>query len=55
MTEELKQADVLPAVSVAVALKVVVVSSLTVTVSPGEPKAVAVPVCAAEPLQSLDE
>jgi hypothetical protein len=44
---------VLPAASVAVALKVVLESAATVTVRPGVAKAAAVPVAAAAPEQSL--
>jgi hypothetical protein len=49
----LEHALVLPAASVAVALNVVLESSATVTVRPGEAKAAAVPVAAAAPEQSL--
>jgi hypothetical protein len=46
-----EQAEVLPAASVAVALKVVVVSSATDAASPGEAKLAAVPVATGEPVQ----
>jgi hypothetical protein len=48
-----EQPETLPAASVAVALKVVVESSETVTVRPGLEKAAAVPLAATEPEQSL--
>jgi hypothetical protein len=48
-----EQLDTLPAASVVVALKVVVESSETATVSPGLEKAAAVPLAATEPEQSL--
>jgi hypothetical protein len=48
----LEQALGLPAASVAVALKVVLELSATVTVRPGAAKAAAVPVAAAAPEQS---
>ncbi len=52
VTEELEQPETLPAASVAVALKVVEVSSETVTVRPGDAKAAAGPVAAAPPVQA---
>jgi hypothetical protein len=48
----LEQAEVLPAASVAVALKVAALSSETVTVRPGEAKLPAAPLAATEPEQS---
>jgi hypothetical protein len=51
-TELIEQPDVFPAASVAVALKTVVLPAATVTVKPVDPKAVAVPVAAGEPVQS---
>ncbi len=51
VTEELEQALTFPAASVAVALKVVELSSETVTVRPGLENAAAVPVAAAPPVQ----
>jgi hypothetical protein len=53
VTEEAEQPLTLPAVSVAVALKVVELSSATATVIPGELNAAAVPLAAIEPEQSL--
>jgi hypothetical protein len=53
VTEEVEQAEALPAASVAVALKVVELSLETAIVSPGLAKAAAVPVAAAPPEQSL--
>jgi hypothetical protein len=53
VTELAEQPETFPAASVAVALKVVVESSATATVSPGVEKAAAVPEAAAEPEQSL--
>ena len=52
MTEEVEQPDTLPAASVAVALKVVEVSSETATVIPGEENAAAVPVAVGAPVQA---
>jgi hypothetical protein len=52
-TTPAEQLPVLPAASVAVALKVVVESSVTATVRPGLEKAAAVPVAAGAPEQSL--
>ena len=49
-TELIEQPLTLPAASVAVALNVVVVSSATATVIPGEAKAAAVPVAVGEPV-----
>jgi hypothetical protein len=48
-----EQAETFPAASVAVALKVVELSSLTPTVRPGLAKAAAVPLAAGAPEQSL--
>jgi hypothetical protein len=53
VTELAEQPETFPAASVAVALKVVVESSATATVSPALEKAAAVPEAAAEPEQSL--
>ena len=53
VTELVEQVDVLPATSVAVALNVVDESSATLTVRPGDAKAVSLPVAAGMPLQSL--
>ena len=50
VTEEVEQPETLPAASVAVALKVVDVSSETETVRPGEEKVAAVPVAAGAPV-----
>jgi hypothetical protein len=52
VTEAAEQPLTLPAASVAVALKVVEVSSATATVSPGLAKAAAVPVTAGAPVQA---
>ena len=52
MAEELEQPLTLPAASVAVALKVVVESSATVTVRPGEAKVAALPVAEAPPVHA---
>jgi hypothetical protein len=52
VTEEVEHPETLPAASVAVALKVVEVSSETVTVRPGEAKAAADPVAEAPPVQA---
>ena len=52
MTELEEQPLTLPAASVAVALKVVEVSSETAIVRPGLAKAAAVPVAAAPPVQA---
>ena len=49
-----EHAEVFPAASVAVAVNVVELSSLTLTVSPGELKAAALPVAAGLPVQSAD-
>jgi len=51
VAEELEQADVLPALSVAVALKVVVESSATATVMPVA-KVAAEPLAAGAPVQA---
>jgi hypothetical protein len=51
VTELAEQPETFPAASVAVALKVVDVSSETATVSPGLAKAAAVPVTAGAPVQ----
>ena len=53
VTDELEQPLTLPAASVAVALKVVELSSETATVRPGLAKAAAVPVASGAPEQSL--
>jgi hypothetical protein len=53
VTEELEQLEALPATSVAVALNVVVVSSETATVRPGDAKVAALPEAAGAPEQSL--
>src|SRR6188508_3774774 len=50
VTDELEQPETLPAASVAVALKVVELSSATATVIPGEEKAAAVPVAVGAPV-----
>jgi multisubunit Na+/H+ antiporter MnhC subunit len=50
----LEQAEVLPAASVAVALNVVVVSSVTETARPGDEKLAAEPVAAVPPVQSFE-
>ena len=52
VTEEVEQPETLPAASVAVALKVVLVSSETEAVIPGEAKAAAVPVAFGAPVQA---
>jgi hypothetical protein len=52
VTEELEQPETFPAASVAVALKVVEVSSETVTVSPGEAKTAAEPVATGPPVHA---
>ena len=51
VTEELEQPETLPAASVAVALKVVEVSSATATVIPGDEKVAAEPVAVGAPVQ----
>ena len=51
VTEEVEQPETLPAASVAVALKVVLVSSETEPVMPGDAKAAAVPVAFGAPVQ----
>jgi hypothetical protein len=53
VTEEAEQPLTLPAASVAVALKVVELSSATATVIPGDKNAATVPLAATEPEQSL--
>ena len=52
MTDEVEQPETLPAASVDVALKVVLVSSETEAVIPGEAKAAAVPVALGAPVQA---
>jgi hypothetical protein len=52
--ESVEQSETFPAVSVAVARKVVIESSGTDTVKPGEAKAAAEPLAAAVPVQSED-
>jgi hypothetical protein len=53
VTELVEQPETLPAASVAVALKVVELSSETATVRPGLANAAAVPLAATEPEQSV--
>ena len=53
VTEALEQPETLPDASVAVALKVVEVSSETATVRPGAEKLAALPEAATDPEQSL--
>jgi hypothetical protein len=52
--ESVEQSETFPAVSVAVARKVVVESSGTETVTPGDAKSDAEPLAAAVPVQSED-
>ena len=55
LSEVVEQAEVFPAASVAVARYVVVLATATVTGSPGEANAAAVPVAAGVPVQSAVE